>query len=52
VVCVWHSHLLYLLNYADNKIGAEGLNHLSKGLAHMTQLSSLNISGKLECLLR
>jgi hypothetical protein len=29
VVCVWHSHLLCLLNYVDNRIAAEGMKHLS-----------------------
>jgi hypothetical protein len=43
VVCVWHSHLLCLLNYVDNEIGAEGMKHLSAGLMHVKQLSSLNL---------
>jgi hypothetical protein len=45
VVCVWHSHLLWLLNYTGNEIGAEGIKHLSAGLVHVKQLKSLNLIG-------
>jgi hypothetical protein len=41
---VWHSHLLCLLNYVGNGIGAEGMKHLSAGLVHVNQLSSLDLS--------
>jgi hypothetical protein len=43
VVCVWHSHLLCLLNYVDNRFGDEGVKHLSAGLVHVKQLSSLDL---------
>jgi hypothetical protein len=45
VVCVWHSHLLCLLNFIDNKIGDEGMKHLSAGLVHVKHLNSLNVEG-------
>jgi hypothetical protein len=43
---VWHSPLLCLLNYVANRIGAEGMEHLSAGLVHVKQLSSLNLRGR------
>jgi cytochrome c oxidase assembly factor CtaG len=43
-VCVWHSHLLCLLNSVGNGIDAEGMKHLSVGMVHVKQLNNLNLS--------